>query len=233
MRCPVCGYENEPGCRFCEQCGTELDTAGVTGDENHCPNCGSPVQEGARFCPSCGYALGEEKRRHGTGFLVLIGVLIGLAVLAMVFVVVFLMNGKDDDQTDPTTTTTTEEQSEYDDEEDDWTDDDRYSYDEPEVSVYASYSDDELYDYSTPIFFPESVDQYITEADIYGMSDDQLQKAINDIYARNGLIFSHDDIQSYYYYVYDYYPVSDVDEEIRARMNRIERENVEFLKEHM
>ena len=46
MVCVTCGASNDPGTKFCGQCGTRLAAA--------CANCGSPLREGARFCGECG-----------------------------------------------------------------------------------------------------------------------------------------------------------------------------------
>jgi len=48
--CPNCASENEPGAKFCNECGTAL-AAG-------CPNCGATNKPGAKFCNECGTALG-------------------------------------------------------------------------------------------------------------------------------------------------------------------------------
>jgi class 3 adenylate cyclase/tetratricopeptide (TPR) repeat protein len=47
--CPVCSHQNEPGSRFCAQCGTELTVT--------CPACGTSSPLGVRFCSSCGTAV--------------------------------------------------------------------------------------------------------------------------------------------------------------------------------
>ena len=49
MRCPSCATENEPGRKFCHECGTRL-AAG-------CPTCGATNQPDAKFCGECGTAL--------------------------------------------------------------------------------------------------------------------------------------------------------------------------------
>src|SRR5436853_1274513 len=49
MTCPRCQAENDPGARFCEDCGARLEAA--------CPSCGTPVTPGKKFCRSCGAAL--------------------------------------------------------------------------------------------------------------------------------------------------------------------------------
>ena len=49
MRCPACQSENEPGRKFCGECGTPL--------EQGCPACGSPNAPTAKFCGECGTPL--------------------------------------------------------------------------------------------------------------------------------------------------------------------------------
>ncbi len=46
MRCPACGHNNDPGARFCAECGTELTVA--------CPTCGTVSAVGVKFCNNCG-----------------------------------------------------------------------------------------------------------------------------------------------------------------------------------
>ena len=49
MVCPNCGSENQPGQKFCGECGTRLAAT--------CPNCGTANQPGQKFCGECGTAL--------------------------------------------------------------------------------------------------------------------------------------------------------------------------------
>ena len=46
MSCPNCGSFNEPGRKFCGECGTKLALV--------CPNCGTPNTAGTKFCGECG-----------------------------------------------------------------------------------------------------------------------------------------------------------------------------------
>jgi class 3 adenylate cyclase/tetratricopeptide (TPR) repeat protein len=52
MRCPACGTENEPGRKFCGECGAALSVV--------CSSCGSANTPGVKFCGECGAALGED-----------------------------------------------------------------------------------------------------------------------------------------------------------------------------
>ncbi|NJM07926.1 zinc-ribbon domain-containing protein, partial [Candidatus Gracilibacteria bacterium] len=67
ITCPTCGAQNDPGNRFCDQCGTRLEAPApaavvATVDQptvaaSICPNCGATVVPGEAFCDNCGAAL--------------------------------------------------------------------------------------------------------------------------------------------------------------------------------
>ena len=50
MICAACASENEPGRKFCGECGTALALG--------CPSCGAPNSPNVKFCGDCGTALG-------------------------------------------------------------------------------------------------------------------------------------------------------------------------------
>ena len=52
MRCASCGTENEPGRKFCGECGAPLSGA--------CPACGTPNPPTVKFCGECGSSLAAE-----------------------------------------------------------------------------------------------------------------------------------------------------------------------------
>ena len=58
MRCPVCGAENEPGRKFCGECGSKLASV--------CPNCGTSNAPSAKFCGECGMALAAAAASSAT-----------------------------------------------------------------------------------------------------------------------------------------------------------------------
>lgn len=49
MRCTICGSENPPGSRFCQECQAVLART--------CPHCGHDTEPAARFCSHCGTSL--------------------------------------------------------------------------------------------------------------------------------------------------------------------------------
>ncbi|MGH2416853.1 MAG: adenylate/guanylate cyclase domain-containing protein [Candidatus Limnocylindria bacterium] len=57
MDCPTCGTPNEPGRKFCGECGTALLQA--------CPSCGAQNAPGTKFCGECGTSLRSESPVDG------------------------------------------------------------------------------------------------------------------------------------------------------------------------
>src|SRR5262249_47831655 len=49
MHCPSCGFENPPGLKFCNECGTSL--------KQRCAQCGFENAPSAKFCGECGTTL--------------------------------------------------------------------------------------------------------------------------------------------------------------------------------
>lgn len=53
MKCPKCGFDNNPNNKFCSKCGEQI----IKESLYSCPRCGSDVNEEDAFCPSCGWEL--------------------------------------------------------------------------------------------------------------------------------------------------------------------------------
>lgn len=67
--CPQCGHENEPGLKFCTNCGAPLpDTLSEV--EVMCPRCKARMPYGSISCPECGYkfvkVIGPPRKFFGT-----------------------------------------------------------------------------------------------------------------------------------------------------------------------
>ncbi len=51
VKCPKCGFGNREGVKFCEECGSKL--------ESLCPSCGARVPLGRKFCGECGQRIAD------------------------------------------------------------------------------------------------------------------------------------------------------------------------------
>jgi membrane protease subunit (stomatin/prohibitin family) len=51
VACPKCGGANEPGARFCHECGAKMEAAT---EKVPCMKCGAPLTAGTKFCNECG-----------------------------------------------------------------------------------------------------------------------------------------------------------------------------------
>ena len=51
--CAACGTANNPGTKFCCNCGNKLEIPAPPTPKT-CPNCGTAIAEGMKFCGECG-----------------------------------------------------------------------------------------------------------------------------------------------------------------------------------
>ena len=51
--CTACGAANNPGTKFCCNCGNKLEIPAPP-EPRLCPNCGATIADGMRFCGECG-----------------------------------------------------------------------------------------------------------------------------------------------------------------------------------
>jgi uncharacterized OB-fold protein len=49
VKCPKCGAANLANSKFCNDCGTRMESAPAA-----CAKCGVQLQPGAKFCNECG-----------------------------------------------------------------------------------------------------------------------------------------------------------------------------------
>lgn len=90
-------------------------------------------------------------------------------------------------------------------------------------------SSENLSDVEEGIIFPNSSTEPLDESDVKSLTDEEVQKAINEIYARNGYIFK-DETKQKYYEKYDWYEGKIASDDFSKDVfNNTERENVELL----
>ena len=80
---------------------------------------------------------------------------------------------------------------------------------------------------------PYSSSTYLVEDDLYGLSYDQLQRAINEIYARNGYIFQQSASEKQYFESRPWYQGDEVNQDVvKSRFNQYESANVKLMQSY-
>lgn len=54
LTCPSCSFRNPEGVKFCQECGSKLQTDAPA----ICPSCNAKLEPGTRFCGECGANIG-------------------------------------------------------------------------------------------------------------------------------------------------------------------------------
>lgn len=101
--------------------------------------------------------------------------------------------------------------------------------------VMAEYMEEGEASQTTPAgdyILPESNTRYLTEEDIAGLSNEELELARNEIYARHGRIFDTDEIREYFESKSWYDGTISPEDFDYSVLSDIERANVNFLLEH-
>lgn len=80
--------------------------------------------------------------------------------------------------------------------------------------------------------FPNSSDEYLSSSDVESLSSNDIQEAINEIYARHGYKFNNDELTDYFS-KYDWYHPTISSEDFSTNVfSDIERKNIELLSEY-
>ena len=78
--------------------------------------------------------------------------------------------------------------------------------------------------------FPYSSSEYLTAGDVAGLTDWQVQRAINEIYARNGYIFQSSASEKAFFESQSWYRGSETNQEVvQGRFNEYEKANIKLL----
>lgn len=105
--------------------------------------------------------------------------------------------------------------------------------DPAKLIIYAGWkdSDESGYDdgYDDGIF-PQSSSEYLDDYDVAGLSKDQIQRAINELYARNGYIFQKDKGEKRYFESQPWYKGTEKNMgKVRSKFNKYELANEKLL----
>ena len=220
-----------------------------------CPRCGAPVEREDTFCGECGCPLrelgdmgapgyddlpeeGPGRKKHMALIIVLLVLIV--AVLAG-FGGLFLfhyMEGKNDQEV---TEELREDQEESQEETDEKLEDER-----PDVGGETEKTEEPAEDPAEDpttgatdrdYIFPDSASRYLTDADVEGLTIQEINYGKNEIYARHGRRFQSQELMDYFEsksWYQGLYDPKDFDDNYAYTLNEYERRNAEFLnvKEH-
>lgn len=79
---------------------------------------------------------------------------------------------------------------------------------------------------------PESSTRYLTDDEVKKLTDEEIQTAINEIYARNGYKFQDQGIYDYFKQYSWYKPKSGSQDDVKRKFSDIENKNVELLQKY-
>lgn len=200
-----------------------------------CPNCNSPVEKGDLFCPVCGSKLDVKKQSKmsaiASGIIVL---LVGLVLVIWLFWGAESSQDKEDGNEAKITAYTKSAVDEETTKEDK---DNKVNMAEiPSEDSEKEVEENKIEENEMDVDYilSESNTRYLTDADIQGLSIQELNYAKNEIYARHGRKFDSPELQNYFnsksWYSGKYSP-ADFDANYSASvLSDIEKKNAEFLK---
>lgn len=218
MICPRCGAQSEPGSEFCDQCGTPL-----IGKE------------------------GKKKRSRLPLVLIMLFLILAAAGAVTVWIVTDEHHtiAEAEESYHSAIEALAAEESRAVREETEQAEEDKDSSGEKEEgtgkeedrkaeSSAEAKDKEDTERVGDEYIIPDSDSRYLTDADIEGLSLQEINYAKNEIYARRGRRFDSQELQNYFnsksWYVGRYDP-SDFDQNYAGTLNDYEKKNAEFLSE--
>lgn len=217
MNCRNCGAPMADGELFCGSCGTKAEKKYI-----YCINCGEKLEAGTQYCENCGADLmqrfnedepvkGESNVKKGLMIAiiaVLVLVIIGCGVL------VWDILSKPGNDIEPVQT--------------------EMPISTPAGDVTQYYSDGQPLPTAPPPrpqtgYLFNSDTEYITQSYLDTKTKDEVRLILNEIYAKNGYIFSMEEFRNYFMAKPWYTPITTSAQEAESRFNSIERANKETI----
>lgn len=232
MFCKKCGKQVKDGAVFCTYCGTKIMPVGQSqSGVEETPGI-QPVQY---IQPPVSVQMPEKQPNRGNKSLVIpiaiaaVGILIVIGGIFFVlrlnsrtdenFVVEDITKDNEPEQTDTHYDFSPEEVEQNIESDTDETDISRQEEVESEIV------EEEISQY----VLPNSDSAYLTESDLYGLTQEECRLARNELYARHGRLFDDEGLQSYFNskdWYYGYISPSDFSDSI---LNEYEKENRDLI----
>ena len=195
-----------------------------------CNECGKQMPDGTRFCTNCGAVMENEipvpvgtvqTSRKGMPGWVIALIIAGAGTFTLVgsIVMVMLLTSGALYVPNPSTPVV-----EVEDEFEDEFEEDEYEYEEEEEEDYSYNNQDYV--------LPQSSSTYITESDLYGLTQEECRIARNEIYARHGRMFKDAELQEYFNSKSWYTPTIPADSFQESMLNVYERQNKDVILEY-
>lgn len=218
MFCKKCGRELEEGQIFCPDCGTKIERKAAEPEQETIaePKQGAELGPGAELEPGAGTKSGpatepesaeaKEKGQNKKKWFLIAGIIIAVLVIAA-GVFLGLNRGKDDKATKP-------------------------SRQEPEKKEAVAKKEEPK---ESEFIFPNSDKEYLTDADVEKLTEEELGFARNEIIARHGRIYTNEKYKAYFesksWYKGTIEPEV-FDANYENELNEIEKANVELIKKY-
>lgn len=218
LRCPRCKARIEPGDTFCGECGCPLKDFEDRGMQ-------------------CYDDFPEERGRKGKHTVLIIVLVVLIVAVLAAFGGVFLFNYLEDRKGQEVVEELQEELEDSEEEtdgkaetEEDDTDEAGEETEEPAEDPATDVTDRDY-------IFPDSDSRYLTDADVEGLTIQEINYGKNEIYARHGRRFKSQELMDYFEsksWYQGLYDPQDFDDNYAYTLNEYERRNSEFLnvKEH-
>jgi len=242
MNCPHCNQPIEEGTSFCGRCGGKIDPPAEPRQDIRAAQ---PPQQPPQYYPPEN-SRGADPQQQNNNKTVIIVSIVSMAVIALVLIFVFLILPAIQDANRPTANTAADDIEEMVVEEiqqaqaliDAAAEGLGSGDDAPAAAEYTEQPAEQptarpAAQSSSFYLIPDSDRRYISVSDLYGLSDDEVQLARNEIYARYGYDFRTRSIQIYFerqgwyrnnpYYGHDAQSPS---------FNKYERANVSLIKDY-
>lgn len=215
LRCPRCKARIEPGDTFCGECGCPLkdfEDRGMQGYDD----------------------FPEERGRKGKHTALIIALVVLIVVVLAAFGGVFLFNYLEDRKGQEVAEELREELEESEEETDG-----KVETEEPETNGDSGKAEEPEKDPTTDntsgdYIFPDSASRYLTDADVEGLTIQEINYGKNEIYARHGRRFKSQELMDYFEsksWYQGLYDPDDFDANYAGSLNDYEKWNAEFLSE--
>lgn len=210
MFCKNCGKQVKDGAAFCTNCGTKIMPVGQSQPVKVEPLITQPIQPAQPMQPTqsaqppVSIQMTEEQSDRGSKSLIVPIIIVAFCILIVIGCIFFVLrlNNKSDDDLIVEDVIKDVEVDQSDRNED-------FSFEiteqnveidltEPDISQPENIVSVEVEPEVSQYVLPNSDSTYLTESDLYGLTQEECRLARNELYARHGRKFDDEGLQAYF-----------------------------------